>query len=144
MNSLQNAIQQHGDDHDTLCKVIIDIIVNNQMCMLFFYKFLNGDPIMYTSTQISSITIKWINYNVSWVQYLLIHWVNAQMKVDANLCDDGMEYIQTLTMVQRNIQVYLFRHARKSHVVLICAHLMMQISVITIYVNGYYTNNSHT
>ena len=48
--------------------------------------------------------------------------VNAQMKVDANLRDDGMEYIQTLTIVQRNIQVYLFRRAHKSHVVLICAH----------------------
>ena len=44
------------------------------------------------------------------------------MKVDANLRDDGMEYIQTLTIVQRNIQVYLFRRAHKSHVVLICAH----------------------
>ena len=73
INSLQNAIQQHGDDHDALCKDIVDIIVNNQMCMLFFFKFLNVDPIMYTSTQISSITTKWINYNVSWDQYLLIH-----------------------------------------------------------------------
>ena len=35
INSLQNVIQQHGDDHDTLSKVIIDIIVNNQMCMFF-------------------------------------------------------------------------------------------------------------
>ena len=48
--------------------------------------------------------------------------VNAQMKVDANLRDDGMEYIQTLTIVQRNIQMYLFRHARKSRVMLICTH----------------------
>lgn len=29
----------------------------------------------------------------------------VQMNIDANLCDDGMEYIQTLTIVQRNIQV---------------------------------------
>ena len=34
VNSLQNAIQQHGDDHDTLRKVIIDIVLANQMCML--------------------------------------------------------------------------------------------------------------
>ena len=34
VNSLQNAIQQHGDDHDTLLKVIIDIVFDNQMCML--------------------------------------------------------------------------------------------------------------
>ena len=34
VNSLQNAIQQHGDDYDILFKVIIDIVLNNQMCML--------------------------------------------------------------------------------------------------------------
>ena len=50
------------------------------------------------------------------------------MKVDASLRDDGMKYL----------------HTRKPHVVLICAHIMMQISVITIYVNGYFTNNSQT
>ena len=50
------------------------------------------------------------------------------MKVDASLRDDGMEYI----------------HAREPCVVLICAHIMMQISLITIYVNGYFTNNSQT
>ena len=56
------------------------------------------------------------------------YYIHAQMKVDASLRDDGMEYI----------------HARKPRVVLICAHIMMQISVITIYVNGYFTNNSQT
>ena len=58
--------------------------------------------------------------------------VNAQMNVDANLRDHGMKYIQTLTIVQRNIQVYSFRHARKSCVVLICTHLMIKTSVITL------------
>ena len=31
-NSLQDAIHQHENNHDTLSKVIIDIIVDNQMC----------------------------------------------------------------------------------------------------------------
>ena len=34
-NSLQNAIDQHyGDNHDTLSRAIIDIILSNQMCKL--------------------------------------------------------------------------------------------------------------
>ena len=32
INSLQNAIHQFEDDHDILSMVIIDIILNNQMC----------------------------------------------------------------------------------------------------------------
>ena len=32
INSLQDAIHQYENDHDTLSKVIIDIIINNQMC----------------------------------------------------------------------------------------------------------------
>ena len=84
INSLQTVIQQHGDDHDTLCKVIIDIIVNNQMCMLFFYKFLKC-IVMHTSTEISSITTKWINYYVSWVQYLFLH-LKEQYNYANNMC----------------------------------------------------------
>ena len=34
--------------------------------------------------------------------------------------------------------------ACKSCVVLICTHLMIKTSVITVYINGFYTNNSHT
>ena len=34
VHSLRDVIQQHGDDYDTLEKVIIDIVLNNQMCML--------------------------------------------------------------------------------------------------------------
>ena len=34
ISSLQDAIQQYGNDHDTLLdRVIIDIILHNQMCM---------------------------------------------------------------------------------------------------------------
>ena len=32
ISSLQDAIHKHGDNHDTLSKVIIDIIIDNQMC----------------------------------------------------------------------------------------------------------------
>ena len=49
VNSLQNAIQQHGDDYDTLFKVIIDIVLNNQMCMLSFSYILHH--IEYTPAQ---------------------------------------------------------------------------------------------
>ena len=34
VDSLQNAIHQYGDNHDTLSKAIIDIILSNQMCKL--------------------------------------------------------------------------------------------------------------
>ena len=34
VHSLQDVIQQHGDDYDTLEKAVIDIVLNNQMCML--------------------------------------------------------------------------------------------------------------
>ena len=33
-NDLQNAIQKHSNDHDTLINVITDIILTNQMCKL--------------------------------------------------------------------------------------------------------------
>ena len=33
-NALQDAIKKHGDDHNTLIKVITDIILTNQMCKL--------------------------------------------------------------------------------------------------------------
>ena len=33
-NVLQDAIQKHSDDHDTLINAITDIILTNQMCKL--------------------------------------------------------------------------------------------------------------
>ena len=33
-NVLQDAIQKHSNDHDTLINVITDIILTNQMCKL--------------------------------------------------------------------------------------------------------------
>ena len=32
INSLQDVIQQYGDNHDTLSKAIISIIIDNRMC----------------------------------------------------------------------------------------------------------------
>ena len=34
IDSLQDAIQEYGNDHDILSKIIIDIILRNRMCML--------------------------------------------------------------------------------------------------------------
>ena len=36
LSALQHAIKEHGNDHGTLMQVIIDIILNNRMCKLFF------------------------------------------------------------------------------------------------------------
>ena len=36
LKALQHAINEHENEHDALMQVIIDIILNNRMCKLFF------------------------------------------------------------------------------------------------------------
>lgn len=36
LDALQHAIDRNGGDHDTLQKVILDVILNNRMCKLIF------------------------------------------------------------------------------------------------------------